>query len=73
MFPNVYILKPNISPNSNIHIYKEGSLCLFYPGDLHWKENTSIAEYTIPWIFEWLLYYELYQLTGVWEGEYVAH
>lgn len=72
-FPQVYILNPSIKVNDEIHVYKEGSLCLFYPGDLRWKDNTSIAEYTIPWIFEWLFYYEIYQLTGVWEGEFVPH
>ena len=72
-FPQVYILNPIIKPNADIHIYREGSLCLFYPGDLKWKDSTSIAEHTIPWIFEWILFYELYLLTGVWEGEFVPH
>ena len=72
-FPQVYILSPDIQPNADIHIYKEGSLCLFYPGDLQWKGTTSIAEYTIPWIFEWIIYYELYLLTGSWEGDYKPH
>ncbi|MEI2695971.1 MAG: phospholipase D family protein [Saprospiraceae bacterium] len=72
-FPQVYVINPSIKPNANIHIYREGSLCLFYPGDLKWKDTTSIAEYTIPWIYEWILFYELYLLTGIWEGEYVPH
>lgn len=72
-FPQVYILSPEIKPNNEIHIYSEGSLCLFYPSELKWKDTTSIAENTIPWIFEWILFYELYLLTGVWEGEYVPH
>lgn len=72
-FPQVYILNPTVKPNADIHIYKEGSLCLFYPADMQWKETTSIAEHTIPWIFEWIIYYELYLLTGVWEGEYEPH
>lgn len=72
-FPQVYIISPEIKPNSDIHIYREGSLCLFYPGDMKWKDTTSIAENTIPWIFEWILFYELYLLTGVWEGEFVPH
>lgn len=72
-FPQVYIISPEIKPNSDIHIYSEGALCLFYPGDMKWKDTTSIAENTIPWIFEWILFYELYLLTGVWEGEFVPH
>jgi hypothetical protein len=73
LFPQVYILNPEVKPNADIHIYNEGSLCLFYPGELKWKKTTSIAENTIPWIFEWILFYELYLLTGVWEGEFVPH
>lgn len=72
-FPQVYILNPAIEPSAAIHIYEEGALCLFYPGDLNWKDRTSIAENTIPWIFEWILFYELFLLTGLWEGEYVPH
>ncbi len=72
-FPQVYILTPRIVPNNDIHIFQEGSLCLFYPGDLNWKDTHSIAEYTIPWIFEWILFYEIYLLTGIWEGEFVPH
>lgn len=72
-FPQVYILNPFVEPQNDIHIYGEGSLCLFYPGDMQWKGTTSIAEYTIPWIYEWILYYELYLLTGIWEGAYEPH
>jgi hypothetical protein len=71
--PQVYVLNPTIEPNADIHIYSEGSLCLFYPGDLKWKDKTSIAENTIPWIFEWILFCELYLLSGIWEGESVPH
>jgi len=71
--PQVYILNPSIIPNADIHIYNEGSLCLFYPGDLKWKDTTSIAEYSIPWVYEWILFYELYLLTGKWEGAFVPH
>ncbi|MGV8963801.1 MAG: phospholipase D-like domain-containing protein [Candidatus Saccharimonadaceae bacterium] len=73
LFPQVYILNPAIISNAEIHIYNEGSLCLFYPGELKWKNTTQIAEYTIPWIYEWILYYELYLLTGVWEGAFETH
>lgn len=72
-FPQVYIIEPKIISNAEIHIYKEGGLCLFYPGDLKWKNNTSIAVYTIPWVYEWIMFYELYKLSGKWEGDYVPH
>ena len=54
-------------------MYDNSALCLFYPGDLSWKSNTSIAENTIPWIFEWILLYELFLVTGKWEAAAVEH
>lgn len=71
--PQVFILNPQIESTAEIHIYREGSLCLYFPGDLQWKPVTNIAEYTIPWIYEWILYYELYIKTSKWEGDYVPH
>lgn len=71
--PRVYIINRKIESYSNTHVYSEGNLCLFYPGDIKWKNTTSIAEYTIPWIFEWILFYELYLHVGIWEGEFVEH
>lgn len=71
--PKVYITSKDIFPSADIHMYREGSLCLFYPGDLKWGPTTSISEYTIPWIFEWIVFYEIYLLTGIWEAPSVAH
>jgi hypothetical protein len=71
--PKVFIIKPNIEYNSEIHMYKKGNLCLFYPPDLTWKANTSVADYIIPWINEWIIYYELYRISGEWEGPSAPH
>lgn len=72
-FPRVYILDPDVEVYNDIHIYKEGALCLFFPGDMRWKATTSVAEYTIPWIFEWIMCYELWILTGEWKSPFVEH
>ena len=50
-------------------MYNDGSLCLFYPGDQKWTDYTKIAEYTIPWVIEWINLYEIWKLTGKWEAE----
>jgi hypothetical protein len=71
--PMVFIDKPSIEFCSEIHVYSGGNLCLYYPGDQHWKTNTLIADYTIPWIFEWIAYYEIYLFSGKWEGPEVRH
>ncbi len=71
--PKVYIINHDITPHPDIHMYNDRSLCLYYPGDLKWKTNTSLADHLVPWTFEWILFYELYQLTGIWEGAFVPH
>lgn len=71
--PVVRITSPKIIPSSKIHTYSDGSLCLYYPADMVWKSTTLIADYTIPWIVEWILYYEIFQITGKWEGNEAPH
>lgn len=71
--PKVFIKSPTIEYNPEIHMYKQGNLCLYYPDEFNWKTNTSIAAYTIPWVNEWIVYYELYKISGVWEGPAAPH
>jgi len=58
----------NIEASEHIHIYKDGSLCLYYPGDHNWNSYTKLTETIIPWISEWIIYYEIYLSTGIWVG-----
>ncbi len=67
--PHVFITKPEIRPESKIHMYPDGSLCLYYPNDFTWKDNMNIADYFIPWAIEWIYCYEYYLLTGEWSHE----
>jgi hypothetical protein len=71
--PNVFIVSPFITPKSEIHMYSEGCLCLFYPKEFKWMNTTKIADFTIPWIVEWILFYELWKVTGQWEGKEQSH
>ncbi len=68
--PYVKIVEPvSILPTVHIHMYEDHSLCLHYPPDMKWHARVAIYEYTIPWIIEWTLYYELYLVNGgKWEG-----
>jgi hypothetical protein len=43
-------------------------LCLFDPKGGEWSNKQLIADTTIPWAAEWLLYYELWHFRGVWQG-----
>jgi hypothetical protein len=71
--PNVFIKSPKIDYDSKIHMYKSGNLCLYYPPDFNWTMTTSFARYLIPWVNEWIIYYEIYKISGVWEGEAAPH
>jgi hypothetical protein len=64
-----------ILPSKNIHMYEDHSICLHFPSDMRWTGHVPIYKYTIPWIIEWVHYYELYLVNGgVWEGpESPAH
>lgn len=71
--PRVSILEPKIEPKYEIHMYSNGTLCLYYPKEFKWQKGTSIAKYTIPWINEWIVYYEIYKISGKWEGQEAPH
>lgn len=67
--PKSTILYPIIEPRKEIHMYKDHSLCLHYPPDMKWNEKIKIYEYTVPWISEWVIFYEIYLINGgKWEG-----
>lgn len=83
--PYVRIIDPPLKPRSeegfeNIPhlIYdqenpQQSGLCLFDPEGHEWSNVDLIAETTIPWTAEWLLYYELWHLTGDWLAPSVGY
>jgi hypothetical protein len=68
--PSCKILEPsNIQPSQEIHMYPDHTLCLHYPPDMKWTGQTQIYLFTIPWLLEWIHYYEIYLINGgKWEG-----
>lgn len=67
--PKSTILSPKIEPCKEIHMYNDYSLCLHYPPDMHWNAQVPIHAFTLPWISEWVVFYELYLINGnIWEG-----
>lgn len=68
--PKTTIILPIINPTKDIHMYNDHSLCLYYPPDMKWNHKTKIYQYTIPWISEWIIFYERYKVNGnIWEGK----
>lgn len=43
-------------------------LCLFDPEGEEWSKKLLIANTTVVWAGEWLLYYELWHVDGIWRG-----
>lgn len=67
--PHVYVLLPtlrNRELESIPHIYPDGHLCLFLPGE--WTKQAYLADTVIPWAILWLYYYEMWHATGEWLG-----
>ena len=48
------------------HTFEGDELCLHYAEE--WESSDLIVSTIVPWISEWLLYYELWLITGKWHG-----
>ena len=82
--PWVSVVNPKIKPRSGTdynaipHLLFDSKdpewsgLCLFDPAGTEWDPSLLIADTTIIWASEWLLYYELWHLTGKWLGPSVG-
>lgn len=57
------------------HVYSsdEQSLCLHYPPQRKWTGIKHIAATIVPWAAEWLYHYEIWVLTGQWNGGGTIH
>ena len=76
--PKVYVVSPKPLPLAKgeislPHVYDNVSqqICLYYNNEdkkKEWSPNKIIANTIVPWIAEWLYFYEIWQYTGVWTG-----
>jgi len=71
--PKVWVISPKIDYNADIHMYRDGSLCLYYPEDFRWSDKSNIHDTILPWTAEWLVFYERYLNSGNWEGPEAPH
>ena len=71
--PEVRVLKPHITPRPAIHMYRNGTLCLYHPPTQPWSSNFDLHKTIIPWTAEWLVYFELFLIEGRWLGPEVSH
>ena len=71
--PRVYITKPAIKPSNKYHMYNDGQLCLYDHRESPWSERMTIHDTIIPWTAEWIVFYEIWKITGQWLGEAAQH
>jgi hypothetical protein len=68
--PDVHVVAPHLQLHRDAeelpHTYPGEKLCLHLPGE--WSPDMYIAHTTVPWTSEWLFYYEIWLVTGRWEG-----
>lgn len=76
-YPKTWLMNEELDPETYLNIphkynadLQEGivQLCLFKPANKEWVKHYSIATTIVPWAIEWLYYYEIWQITGEWQG-----
>jgi len=70
--PTVYVDDPELRRRDNgercPHLYGDNEPCLYWPPGREWSPQMSLALTIIPWLHEWLVFYEGWLVTGEWQG-----
>lgn len=73
--PKIRILEPELrlfpGKTKLPHVFSDGTICVHLHEE--WNARMIIAETIIPWIPQWLYFYEVWQFTGEWEGKGHGH
>src|SRR5690606_8887075 len=68
-YDRIYINDKTIKYNDDIHVYKDLSLCLYHPIiDQALLQKIPFFK-MVPWISEWITFYEQWKKYGVWFGK----
>lgn len=73
--PEVRIQRP-VVPQSvwgQVHIFPNGTLCLYDHREQPWLWTDNLHEKIIPWTAEWLVFYELFLMCNKWLGPEAPH
>lgn len=71
--PVVRVIEPRIDYTKGAHMYHNDTLCLFDWREQPWKKHWHLHQTIVPWTAEWLVFYELFLLTGKWHGKSAVH
>lgn len=73
-YDKIFIEDKSIKYNDNIHLYANDlSLCLYHPVIDQPILNKIPLFKMIPWIPEWIVFYEQWKKYGVWLGKEIKH
>lgn len=72
-YDRIFINDSRIEFNNNIHLYNDKSLCLYHPIFDRPILNSIPLYKMIPWITEWIIFYEQWKKYGVWLGDEIKH
>lgn len=72
-YDRIYINDKKIKFNDDIHLYYDKSLCLYHPIYDKPALNFIPLYKMIPWIVEWIVFYEQWKKYGVWLGNEIKH
>lgn len=72
-YDRIYIDDKLVKYNKDIHLYGDLSLCLYHPTiDQSVFKKLPLFE-MIPWVSEWIVFYEQWKKYGVWLGKEIKH
>lgn len=70
--PRAFVISPELRYAKGAvrieHTYSKQEICLYLPKSGEWENDKYIAQTIIPWTYLWLYYYEIWLVTGEWEG-----
>lgn len=75
--PRTWVEDPPLRDRGDVkpipHVYPGPRPCLYWPAASEWTPCQSIADTIVPWLLEWLAFYESWLATGEWQGGGVGH
>ena len=66
----IFVMDPQLIPNEAgelPHVYDYGGLCLNLRDE--WHPRMLFTDTFVPWAAQWLIFYEIWRATEVWEGD----
>lgn len=73
---SVRVLHPKLDVpehRNTVHLYADNSLCLFNPNRDEWNPAMLVADTIVPWVCEWIFFFESWLQTGSWLGGGDSH